>query len=197
MESLPMSHRHRPSGFTLFEMLMVVILLGLVSLIAFRPLDGLRPKTRLEAAARDLATTIRNAREQAILTSSHSGLRFDIDKGEYWIVLGDPEGRGRSFFVESSDGLQEFGRQALTRQRLPEGVDFQDLQFTEGSLYSSGLVGIEITPLGVFSEFLVHLRNEKETALTVHLNGIIGITEFYEGYEVPAHSMSQYEIPSF
>lgn len=178
---LRLSYRLR--AFSLIELLVVVIILSLILLIAVPRLDSLTPRTRLQAAARELAVTIRQAREQAILTSTHSGLRFDIHRGEYWIVLGKPDEGTNSFFIESSTGLQELGRERLTRRRLPRGVRFLDLEFSRDAIFPSGLVGLEITPMGVFSSCSMHLVNEEDSEVTLRVNGLIGTFNYYDGYQ--------------
>ncbi|MDP7132934.1 MAG: prepilin-type N-terminal cleavage/methylation domain-containing protein, partial [Planctomycetota bacterium] len=55
------------AGFTLIELSLVVVLLSVFTFLAVRSLDNLLPRHRMEAGARDLAATIRTARDQAIL----------------------------------------------------------------------------------------------------------------------------------
>lgn len=178
--------RGRRSGYTLVEMLVVVLLMGIFVSLAVTRLDNLQPRTRLHAAARELAGTIQTARDQAILTSRHCGLRFDLSHGQYWMVLASPTGETQSFFVESGDEIEEKGREKLSRHRMPRGVRFRDLQPAGASVATSGVLAVEISPLGAFSELLFHLENEEGEIVTLRVNGLTGLPEFYEG-EKPYH----------
>lgn len=162
-------------------MLVVVLILGLLVGVAVARLDRVRPRARLHAAARELAGTLQTARDQAILTSRRCGLRLDLSRGHYWIVLGSPQGDDRSFFIESRGDIEEAGRSRLSPHELPLGVRIKDVQPSGGPLATSGVLALEISALGVFSDLLIHMQNEEGELVTLRANGLTGLPEFYEG----------------
>ena len=170
------------AAFTLIEMLLVLSLLSIITLIAVRELDNLLPRTRLRASSRELASTIQSARDQAILTSRKCGVRFDLDRGEYWIVLPSREALGETYPDSFLGGFEGAGTEALSKHRLRTGVKFSGAQPAGGPLTIAGTVALDISPLGSFSDLVIHLENEQDTEVTLRVNGMTGLPEFYDEY---------------
>ena len=85
--SEPMILNHRPQcGFTLVEMLAVVVIMGILSALAI-PMLGDTAQTKLVAAANQIAADIGYAQVESI--SHADDLRFmvfDINNNTYWIA---------------------------------------------------------------------------------------------------------------
>ena len=69
-------------GFTLLE-LIVVLAIAAVILATVLPVGGKRGGRELERAARDVAASLRVARERAILTNESAALTVDLAHGFY------------------------------------------------------------------------------------------------------------------
>jgi len=176
------------AGFTLLELSLVVVLLSVFTFLTVRSLDNLLPRHRMEAGARDLAATIRTARDQAILTSRKTGIFFDLDKQQFWILLPPTDGS------ELVDPTQEkFGSNTLSTHQLPEGVLFAGIQPVGGDLQENGGMSIEVSPFGAFSDLVIYLTNEEEKELTLKINGMTGLPEFFNGHIVYEDLVATYE----
>jgi type II secretory pathway pseudopilin PulG len=173
----------RRSAYTLIEMVLVVVILGFITLITVRGLGSVLPRNRLQASAREVASTVQSARDQAVLTSRGSSLRFDLDGGVYWIVLPSPTGDVTSLFVKTSDGLEEIGGDALSHRRLHKGVRFADIRAGGDDEVPAGVLSVDISPLGAFPDLVVHLENEQQAVVTLHINGVTGIPAFHDGFK--------------
>jgi len=68
------------AGFTLFEMLVVLAIIGLVVALALPNLRGPPDNLRLEAAARTVASALRLSRSQAIARNADVVLTIDADR---------------------------------------------------------------------------------------------------------------------
>jgi len=68
------------AGFTLFEMLAVLAILGLVAALAIPALRRPPDSLRLEAATRSLASALRLSRAQAITRNTDVVLTVDVDR---------------------------------------------------------------------------------------------------------------------
>jgi general secretion pathway protein H len=80
-------------GFTLLEIIIVLSLITLILGLSSVYFTGFLPASRLDAAARELAGTIRQARSLARLNSERRTVMIDLDNRTYGM-----EGRERKAF---------------------------------------------------------------------------------------------------
>jgi prepilin-type N-terminal cleavage/methylation domain-containing protein len=100
-----MSHPGRRDGFTLLELIIVLILLGLAAAVVIPSFTGGLRGLRLETAGRDLITRMKQARTDAL--SQQAVFRV--------VLKTDPAGDDQYVFVD------EYGR-TLRSYNLPEDV---------------------------------------------------------------------------
>lgn len=72
-------------GFTLIEILIVLILMSLIAGISAVFFAGTLPKAKLRASAREIVSTIKYARTLATSTHERQVVTFDLDAGKYGI----------------------------------------------------------------------------------------------------------------
>lgn len=72
-------------GFTLIEILVVLVLMSLIAGISTVFFAGTLPKARLRASAREIVSTIKYARTLAASTHERQVVTFDLDAGKYGI----------------------------------------------------------------------------------------------------------------
>ena len=88
-------------GFTLLELLVVLVILGLMSTVVLVALPGSRETLDIKAAARGVMIQMIESRNQAIRTSRDVRFFLNIAQGEFW--------------TEDSD----------SPQKIPEGVEME------------------------------------------------------------------------
>jgi len=86
---MPPSTR-RAGGFTLLELLVVVLLIGLLTSFAVLGLRGHTPQERQQKEAERLLARMRLAHEEAVVRAHSLGIRFS-DHGYHFLTLG-PDG---------------------------------------------------------------------------------------------------------
>lgn len=157
-------------GFTLIELIIVLVVLSAVLVITFPRMDGFLSGRYLKSTSRRLIGTIRYLHDHSATTGKKYRLCYDLDENEYWIEGGNEEEE----FEESKTVL---GR----REALPEGIEFLDVITPEGKI-NSGQTFTLFFPKGYVTKSIIHLKNEKEEVLTLLLKGSMGQVTVYEGY---------------
>lgn len=120
-------------GFTLIEILVVLVLMSLIAGISTVYFAGALPKAKLRASAREIASTIKYARTLAASTHERQVVTFDLDAGKYGIkgrtgkaipdemslVIDGPDGnadpvrKGQYSLCYDSTGTNTWGRISL------------------------------------------------------------------------------------
>ena len=77
-------------GFTLLEMLVVLVIVGLMLALVPPLFSGAVTGTKLKSAARDLAVVMREARSRAIIRNTQQHVHLDLETPRYRVGNGKP-----------------------------------------------------------------------------------------------------------
>ncbi|HYF00826.1 MAG TPA: prepilin-type N-terminal cleavage/methylation domain-containing protein, partial [Planctomycetota bacterium] len=165
-------------GFTLIELVVVVLIVGLMATLAVTRMDFLVPKYRLRAAARGVGSLAKQARVRAAATGKDVYLEMDLSKGLYWLLVAFPKepepGREPDFAaLEYAPVLQ---------QQLPDGVEFHDVVLGPEQKIDRRQARVRISPFGASDHVIVNLRNRDDRRMSVRMNGFTGHLSFEEEY---------------
>jgi len=178
----------RRSGFTLVELLGVMVVLGLMSSVIYVTWQSMLPRADLNKAVRELAATIHGVRSDAITRSAPFEILYDFDGTEelgpgYSVVT--PFRKGGGLLSLSGDAeldedlLDE--RIVFERTVLPESVRFKSL-FIDGIEYTSGQVPVRFDALGTTSSHVIVLEQPLwESQYTIEVLGLTGLLRFHDG----------------
>jgi prepilin-type N-terminal cleavage/methylation domain-containing protein len=174
----------RHAGFTLLEMMIVMVILGLAISMVFGGAKNLLPESRLRSAAEDIANRISDVREEAIVRGWTVTFEYDLDRRTYYAWAVAPPGLIDEQLIEE-DGRFYFdlgGSQARTE--LPFNVRFIDLQLGEENPVRSGIVQVTFNAFGLATAHTVHLENlETQQRMTVEVDPLTGLCQILEGYQ--------------
>lgn len=103
----------RRQGFTLIELSVVLILVGVVVLVTFPNLSGLFSGRRLMGFSREMAGALDYARARAVIEGRPQTFRIDRERGEY------------SLRRKKEDGGERYRRdeeEIVKTWKIPEGI---------------------------------------------------------------------------
>lgn len=186
--------KSRRGGFTLIELMMVIIVISFIAAIVLPRFDPFIPSRRLKSAARRLSGTITLAYGESVAKNKPYRLYFDPMNDSYWLVeLGEKAEEdsggaigitlGTNFellrYQETQSGESEESLPSeplFAPQKLPQGIHISSVQTREdASSASAGPQYIEFNPLGVADPATVNLVNEKGDTIVLEYDGITGV----------------------
>lgn len=156
-------------GYTLIELSIIIILIGIIFLFALPRLNNIGD-VRLRAVARELSGTIQSLFDESILKREPYQIVFNISERSYYIVQ------------------QEMGEEAsgwidITKRRinLPEKIFIRDIVTQQNGRVTEGGVTIRFYPDGYVDRNVIHISNGKRdyTLITTPLTGKVKILEGY------------------
>jgi len=135
--------RHRHQGFTLLEILVVIIVIGLLASIAVLNTGDAPQRKELENQVRRIFLTLQTASDQAILDNRELGLRLDENRLEY--LAYDPEEQQWSLLNQEPFQPRQLPGDMRTRletddnqPRLPTRETNEENPLPDIVLFSSG-----------------------------------------------------------
>ena len=161
------------AGFTLMELMVVLVIVGLMMGLVTANMDSLTPTTRLNAAARNLASTINLAHNRAVMVGKTVIILYHIDSKYYQLIL--PAEAGGELAIEP----------------LPSGVSFQEIEVVGENKKIKGWLKVYFSPSGMIRGHVVHLKNDLQAQISVEVNPISGVVDVIDGY----HRMAFEEKP--
>lgn len=168
------SSKRARSGFTLIELIMVVVIVGALMGLAAVRMEFLVPKYRLRGAAREVGALLKQAKSRAASTGKDVFFEVDLGRGEYGLLTAFPKPEG-----EGAPGEVEYV--PLFSSSLPDGVQFIDVILGEKQKIERGRARVRISPFGIANHAIVNLRNEEKREIAVRMNGFTGFLTFYDG----------------
>lgn len=192
------STRKKQDGFTLIEMLVVVCIIVLISAMAMPSVSSYF-QLSLNSATRDLATTIKEAYNSAVITGKVHRLVYNFKENSFWVESGPPTAlmdtkeslekeEMRKKFARSSDAQpkSEFSMEkSVTRKKmkLPRGVEFEDVVTQQSpDPITDGVAYTHFFPQGMTEQTLIHLKDGSNHHASLSVSPLIGITDVYDRY---------------
>ena len=161
------------SGFTLIELTLVIVIMGILFTLSIPYFPGVFGGTELGVAARDLAGTLLYARYLAITEGVDQRVNYDLNRKQYWISK-----REKESFAE--EDIYNRRKTSLGRTRtLPRGVRIKDFATPRGE-FSGGIGYTTFYPNGSAELSFLHLVNKEESIHTVVVFRATGRVKTYD-----------------
>lgn len=161
------------AGFSLIELLAVIVVLGLIAAMVTINWRAILPRTELHSAVRELAAVLQGARSDAIARNAAFDVQYDLDEHRYRIVTPFRTGGGLAASNEE--------RHALEWHALPPTVRFGGITIGTEE-YEKGIVYVRFDPLGSASGHVIVLSQPMdENTYTIEVQGLLGLIDYHEG----------------
>jgi prepilin-type N-terminal cleavage/methylation domain-containing protein len=158
------------SGFTLLEIMIVVMILGLVAMLVvprlFSVLDG-----DARSASRDVAGLVAALVQEAVASHTIHRLTFDLETNEYWVTT-----------LSQAGGVLEESPPVGAKRALPAEVRFEDVVTSHQGLVTEGRAFTQVFPSGIVTRTTIHLEEHDRSHYTLTVNPITGRVTVVDGY---------------
>ena len=159
-------------GFTLLELLVVLVIISLTSVLVAPQLTGSLAKTNLQTASKKISASLRYARSQAASEKITYVAVFDFEKDRLSIKTGQEAQTGETLKEDLGDGEEPVIRSKS--YDLPDGVKLEKGISGEDEI-DSGLFQIAFFPTGSSSGGDVILTSDRGKQYKISVDFITGI----------------------
>jgi prepilin-type N-terminal cleavage/methylation domain-containing protein len=156
------------SGFTLMELLVVIVLMGVILAFAVPSTRDVLTGDNLKKASRQLMGMEKKLRVEAVRDQMDYILCIDLPSSTYWVVASD-------ITPEKQDEIKK------RPQHLPSGVVILDIVEENNKKQSKDEVRIKFGKKNICSPAVIHLAYE-ENRMTMVINPFLGVTDVYDKY---------------
>jgi prepilin-type N-terminal cleavage/methylation domain-containing protein len=167
------------AGFTLIEILVSLLIIGLLAAMIAPNLGAFVPKARLDAAAKVLAANIDFLRSEAKIQGKRFALELDLDRGMWRHVLPPEERLTTEQDVEPLEPHQE------EWMLLQEGVRIATAGNANEGLAKAGKFSLVFDHNGQTGDqsIVLQLADDPTMTWTVNIRGLTGQCEILEDFE--------------
>jgi prepilin-type N-terminal cleavage/methylation domain-containing protein len=176
MHRFHLQQRARRHGFTLVELMVTIVILGLMAGIVSISWERLLPGESLKSAVRVLSSRIHEARTEAIARSMDFRIMYDLENHAYWLQL--PYSEEGRYEPNHED------RRNVYYTELPKDLRFDSITI-DGVEYSGGPdpVFVRFDPLGASNAHTIVLyQTNRDRYHTIEVLGLTGAIRFHEGF---------------
>lgn len=162
-------NRRGARGYTLIELIVVLVLVGLLGSLTLPRLRHTVYSDDLQSTTRRLAGVVRELRNEAQRQPAGLSLRFDLDAGRFWLETGDMTAEGRSHARQNAS-------------ELPTGVGISSVWLESEGIINEGDTAIAITRKGYVQPSAIYLRDDSGREFTLRFQPFLPKEEVYNTY---------------
>ncbi len=169
-------HCMTEKGFTLIEMMAVVVIIAIFVTVAILNVDSILPTYELRQTARQVGNVIQRAKSYAKHQARDMAIMYDFENNICWIVP-----------AEAEFDKTEPHKYALKTYRLPDGMEFNKIVFADDSSVETDIRSVRVSSAGLVVPHYVHIEREGKRKYTVMVRMMAGTVEYSDGYVRPEY----------
>ena len=171
---------------------MVVVIIGVLSAVAFVSLDALIPSARMRRAAAEIVSAARFAKTAARVRRVEVFLDYDLETNSYSVsaVPEPPEEDDELDDEETQNQALVWGEdlepKVILLGHLGKGISFRSLQYGDNSEAAGSIATVSFLPSGAVGEHMVTLESDWGQTISVYVPALTGapfIVEDSSSYE--------------
>ena len=157
----------RRNGFTLIELMVVMLLITIVLVVAIPRFEGGVIEDPTKKLSRWMINTVRTLRSKAIQQQKIQTLVVDLNNRKMWAV---------------HEGMEEEALSSANEQArdLPGGLQFVDVQFPDIEPITNGTADINFYPAGFSDHAIIHLENDDAQRFSYLVQPLLPKVKFFE-----------------
>lgn len=138
-----------PNGFTLIELMVVMLMITIVLAVAFPRFDGGMLQDSTKQVTRRMIQTVRTLRGDAVRRQQIQTLTIDLENQRLWVT-------------HAAMDEQMAATAADKAYQLPDAVRFVEVQYPNRDPVNTGKAEIYFYPAGYSDHVVVHFQNENQ-----------------------------------
>ena len=154
-------------GFTLIELMVVMLLISIVLAVAIPRFDGSAFQDPVKKLSRWMINTVRTLRSAAIQKQKTQGLVIDLSNNRMWLVNDEMD----------EEAVTAASDKALN---LPDTIRIVDVQFPHQEAISSGTAEVWFYPAGYSDQVLIHLEADHTERFTYQVEPLLSKVKIIE-----------------
>ncbi len=168
-----MIHSNKTAGFTLIEIVAVVLIIGIMFSAVLVSFDRITPKYRLRSEARELSNFVEFTRVLAAQEGRSYMIHYDLDNSQYW--------REPNVIPPLEDEEKE-----PEKRTLPKSIVIQDIDLGGDNVWDAHHPSpLVVSPQGALPVHAIHMKltGDVPRAWTIAFTGPAGAPVLEYGYK--------------
>ena len=165
-------------GFTLIELTMVILVIGIVGTLVLPRFGGLLDRQQMRRTVNVVRGMVRQLHAKAALTKRVYRLTFDLDEQQLTVCYLESL---PATALEDDACVAESSRE-MRGYAMPDAVQLLDVVSAEGEKVLEGTAMTHFHPTGLTEPSVVHLQTPDEAHVTLFIEALAGRVKVVYGY---------------